>query len=128
MLFFSGFMGGSMATRRDFIAAAALGAASIALNAQESKSIDKKPADQPKEVPPPAGAPKRPVIICKHTGLPQLDGAYELLLRGHDTLDACLFVTRGREDDANDTTVGLGGLPNEEGVVELDACVMHGPT
>jgi N4-(beta-N-acetylglucosaminyl)-L-asparaginase len=79
-------------------------------------------------MPPPWAPPKLPVIICKHTGKPQLDGAYELLRRGHDTLDACLFVTRGREDDPNDTTVGLGGLPNEEGVVELDACVMHGPT
>src|SRR5262249_32248010 len=28
----------------------------------------------------------------------------------------------------NDTSVGLGGLPNEDGVVELDACCMHGPT
>ena len=32
------------------------------------------------------------------------------------------------EDDPEDNTVGYGGLPNEEGVVELDACVMHGPT
>ena len=109
-----------MSTRRDFIAGAALGAASIALQAQESKPADSKP---PQFTP-----PKQPVIICKHTGMAQIDGAYELLLRGHDTLDACLFITRGREDDPNDTTVGLGGLPNEEGVVELDSCVMHGPT
>ena len=32
------------------------------------------------------------------------------------------------EDDPEEHTVGYGGLPNEEGVVELDACVMHGPT
>jgi N4-(beta-N-acetylglucosaminyl)-L-asparaginase len=32
------------------------------------------------------------------------------------------------EDDPNDDSVGYGGLPNEDGVVELDACVMHGPT
>src|SRR5581483_5409133 len=37
-------------------------------------------------------------------------------------------VVRGPEDDPNDSSVGLGGLPNEEGVVELDACCMHGPT
>ena len=117
-----------MSTRREFIAGAALGAASLAVNAQESKSIDKKSADSAKDVPPPSAPPKRPVIICKHTGIDQIDGAYELLLRGHDTLDACLFITKGREDDPNDTTVGLGGLPNEEGVVELDSCVMHGPT
>src|SRR5208282_4669127 len=34
----------------------------------------------------------------------------------------------GPEDDPNDDSVGLGGLPNEEGVAELDACCMHGPT
>jgi N4-(beta-N-acetylglucosaminyl)-L-asparaginase len=37
-------------------------------------------------------------------------------------------VIRGPEDDPNDDSVGLGGLPNEDGVVELDACCMHGPT
>ena len=37
-------------------------------------------------------------------------------------------VVKGPEDDPNDDSVGLGGLPNEEGVVELDACCMHGPT
>ncbi len=78
-----------MPNRRDFIAGAALGAASLALHAQESKSVEKPPAqDSKKDVPPPSAPPKRPVIICKHTGLPQLDGAYELMLRGHDTLDA----------------------------------------
>ena len=35
---------------------------------------------------------------------------------------------RGPEDDPNDDSVGLGGLPNEEGVVELDASCMHGPS
>ena len=35
---------------------------------------------------------------------------------------------KGPEDDPNDDSVGLGGIPNEEGVVELDACCMHGPT
>jgi len=37
-------------------------------------------------------------------------------------------VVSGPENDPNDDSVGLGGLPNEEGVVELDACCMHGPT
>ena len=45
-----------------------------------------------------------------------------------DTLDAALKVVKGPEDDPNDDSVGLGGLPNEEGVVELDSCCMHGPT
>lgn len=37
-------------------------------------------------------------------------------------------MVKGPEDDPNDTSVGLGGLPNEDGVVELDSCCMHGPT
>ena len=57
-----------------------------------------------------------------------LDDAYAFLKGGGDTLDAALKVVKGPEDDPNDTSVGLGGLPNEEGVVELDACCMHGPT
>ena len=43
-------------------------------------------------------------------------------------LEAALQVVRGPEDDPNDDSVGLGGLPNEDGVVELDASCMHGPT
>ena len=36
--------------------------------------------------------------------------------------------TDGLEDDPEDVTVGYGGIPNEAGVVELDASVMHGPS
>jgi len=49
-------------------------------------------------------------------------------MRGADTLDACVAGMELVEDDPRDMTVGYGGLPNEEGVVELDAAVMHGPT
>ena len=52
----------------------------------------------------------------------------DVLKSGGDTLDAVLAVVTKVEDDPNDDSVGYGGLPNEEGVVELDACVMHGPT
>jgi N4-(beta-N-acetylglucosaminyl)-L-asparaginase len=51
-----------------------------------------------------------------------------MLERGVDTLEAALHICQAREDDPNDHSVGYGGLPNEDGVVELDACVMHGPT
>src|SRR5580698_10231611 len=74
------------------------------------------------------GPPKNPIIICAHNGVAYLERAYAVLRRGGDTLDAGIAVVTGPEDDANDDTVGLGGLPNEEGVVELDACCMHGPT
>jgi N4-(beta-N-acetylglucosaminyl)-L-asparaginase len=73
-------------------------------------------------------APKKPIIICAHNGRAYVQAAYAFLKGGGDTLDAAIRVVKGPEDDSNDDSVGLGGLPNEEGVVELDACCMHGPT
>jgi len=52
----------------------------------------------------------------------------EVLRQGGDTLDAALAAVTVVEDDPNDNSVGYGGLPNENGEVELDASVMHGPT
>ena len=52
----------------------------------------------------------------------------DILKNGGDTLDAAVAVVTVVEDDPNDDSVGYGGLPNEECVVELDASVMHGPT
>lgn len=54
--------------------------------------------------------------------------AYEMLLAGKDTLDAVIAGVNIQEDDPKDISVGLGGLPNEDGVVELDSAVMHGPS
>src|SRR5271155_3820488 len=70
----------------------------------------------------------RPLIISSANGLQHLDDGMELLKSGGDTLDAALAVVTKVEDDPNDDSVGYGGLPNEDGVVELDACVMHGPS
>jgi len=67
-------------------------------------------------------------MICAHNGYAYVEAAYAYLKSGGDTLDAAIRVVKGPEDDPNDDSVGLGGLPNEEGVVELDACCMHGPT
>ena len=47
---------------------------------------------------------------------------------GADPLDAAIAGVQIVELDPNDQSVGLGGLPNEEGVVQLDASCMHGPT
>jgi N4-(beta-N-acetylglucosaminyl)-L-asparaginase len=70
----------------------------------------------------------RPLIMSAHNGLKHLDDGMAILKSGGDTLDAVLAVVTKVEDDSHDHTVGLGGLPNEEGVVELDASVMHGPS
>jgi N4-(beta-N-acetylglucosaminyl)-L-asparaginase len=78
--------------------------------------------------PSPAPAAKRPVIISAANGLHALEKGMDVLQSGGDTLDAVVAAVTVVEDDPNDDSVGYGGLPNEDGVVELDASVMHGPT
>src|SRR2546430_17268388 len=75
-----------------------------------------------------AASGKRPLIISSANGLHALDKGMDILKKGGDTLDAVVAAVTVVEDDPNDDSVGYGGLPNEEGEVELDASVMHGPT
>ena len=70
----------------------------------------------------------RPVAISSANGMAAVSRAMEMIGEGSDALDAVIAGVNIVEDDPNDTSVGYGGLPNEEGVVELDAAVMHGPT
>ena len=70
----------------------------------------------------------RPLIISSANGVNALDKGMQILKSGGDTLDAAVAAVTVVEDDPNDDSVGYGGLPNEEGEVELDASVMHGPT
>lgn len=74
------------------------------------------------------GKSKRPVIISSANGVNALEKGMTILKKGGDTLDAVVAAVTVVEDDPKDTSVGYGGLPNEEGEVELDASVMHGPT
>lgn len=72
--------------------------------------------------------PGRPVVIASGNGLQATAKAMELIKAGKDAVDAVVEGVTIVEDDPKDNSVGYGGLPNEEGVVELDASVMHGPT
>jgi N4-(beta-N-acetylglucosaminyl)-L-asparaginase len=117
-------------SRRRFLsstiaASLAAGLHAEASNADKGTGQAKSTAARPNE---PSSSAKRPIIICANNGFNYLDDAFAFLENGGDTLDAALRVVKGPEDDPNDDSVGLGGLPNEEGVVELDACCMHGPT
>jgi len=76
----------------------------------------------------PAASGKRPLIISSANGVHALDKGMAILKSGGDTLDAVIAAVTVVEDDPKETSVGYGGLPNEEGEVELDASVMHGPT
>src|ERR1700744_4253994 len=107
-------------SRRDFIATTTLGSASLAFDLHAQDKSDNNAV--------PSVKPKKAVIISAANGYNYLDRGYALLGGGGDTLDAVMQVITGPENDPNDDSVGLGGLPNEDGVVELDACCMHGPT
>ncbi|HLE33379.1 MAG TPA: isoaspartyl peptidase/L-asparaginase [Bacteroidota bacterium] len=105
--------------RRDFLkSTAALGAAAIVGNsARAAESIELAAPDAVK-----------PIVIASANGMMATAKAMELIQQGTDALDAVIAGVNIVEDDPNDNSVGYGGLPNEEGVVELDSSVMHGPT
>src|SRR5262245_20479295 len=78
----------------------------------------------------------RPVIISSANGHRFKNGgtktcietAFEKMMAGGDVLDALIAGVNIVELDPEETSVGYGGLPNADGVVQLDASVMHGPT
>ena len=76
----------------------------------------------------PNGRGSRPVVISSKNGLRATQRAMDLIQSGSDTLDAVVAGVNLVEEDPTDMSVGYGGLPNEAGVVQLDASVMHGPT
>src|SRR5260370_37035013 len=70
----------------------------------------------------------RPLAISSANGLRAVQKAYDLILRGADTLDAAIEGVKIQELDPNDHTVGYGGLPNAPGVGRLAPPLLHGPT
>lgn len=77
----------------------------------------------------------RPVVIASDNGNVYRNGgaktgvqlAFDLMTGGTDVLDALIAGVNLCELDPGDTSVGYGGLPNADGVVQLDSCCMHGP-
>lgn len=74
-----------------------------------------------------AAGPKN-IVISSANGLRACAKAMDVIKAGGDTLEAVVSGVTIVEDDPEDNSVGYGGLPNEEGVVELDASVTHGPS
>ena len=78
----------------------------------------------------------RPVVVASANGnlfknggpLTSVATAYELMMKGMDVLDALIAGVNIVELDPEDISVGYGGLPNADGVVQLDSSCMHGPT
>ena len=116
-------------TRRSFLTTAALSTASIAFASKSHAQMqDMSHMDHNDPEPKRPAVPRLPALICKATGTIGIDAAYNMLLNGSDTLDAALHVCQTQEDDAKDHSTGLGGLPNAQGEVQLDACCLHGPS
>ena len=73
--------------------------------------------------------PARPCVVASANGIRGIAKAMDLIVtRRADTLDAVVEAVKIEELDPDDMYVGFGGLPNAEGVVQLDASCMHGPT
>jgi N4-(beta-N-acetylglucosaminyl)-L-asparaginase len=105
-------------SRRDFLAttAAAVAAASLTpSSAAAETAVD-------------AAVRTRPTVISSANGLRGVKVAYDQIVGGGDTLDAIIAGVNIQELDPDDQSVGLGGFPNRDGVVQLDASCMHGPT
>jgi N4-(beta-N-acetylglucosaminyl)-L-asparaginase len=106
-------------SRRRFLGTGAAAAAGLSLGRTPSAATP--PITQVRRA-------TRPAVIASANGLRGVARAYEMLARNTDPLDAAIAGVNIQELDPEDQSVGLGGLPNADGVVQLDASCMHGPT
>lgn len=114
------------------MAAAGIGALAgpslVALAESRTQAVDQTP-----QILTPGTA--KPAVISAANGNHSKDGegltcvarAFKMITDGADVLDAVIAGVNIVELDPEDTSVGYGGLPNADGVVQLDASVMHGP-
>jgi N4-(beta-N-acetylglucosaminyl)-L-asparaginase len=124
-------------SRRDFLAAGAAAAAGLTLPRLAGASpVATAMLDRATLAPSPSATlAGRPVIVSAANGYTTdpngkqgIKVAYDALVGGADPLDAVIAGVNIVELNPNDQSVGLGGLPNEDGVVQLDSSCMHGPT
>jgi len=113
-------------SRRDFVKAGT--AASVAAAVPSPRAHGQAPTVLVRRATP-------PVVISSGNGHRAKNGgprtcveeAFQRIVKGEDVLDALIAGVNIVELDPEDTSVGFGGLPNADGVVQLDACCMHGP-
>jgi N4-(beta-N-acetylglucosaminyl)-L-asparaginase len=116
---------GKNLTRRKFV----LSSAAAGIMAVQPGTA---PGQAPQVVP---GNGVKPVVISSANGnrfknggdVTCVEKAFRMITEGADVLDAVIAGVNIVELDPEDTSVGYGGLPNADGVVQLDASVMHGP-
>ena len=103
-------------TRRKFIQTTALATGSLALTGSSGSRI--KDSEMSAE---------RPVFVSTWPfGKAANERSLEIFEGGGSVLDAVEVGIHVPEADASNASVGLGGIPNAEGVVQLDACIMDG--
>ncbi len=111
--------------RRDFVRTSLVGG--LAVGVAGEQAFGQAPAVSRGTV--------RPVVISSNNGNRFKNGgtvtcvqhAFRQMTSGTDVLDALISGVNIVELDPEDTSVGFGGLPNADGVVQLDSCCMHGP-
>ena len=119
--------------RRDFVKTAAAGAAAgtlPTLAGDAAADVRGRPA-----APAIHTRPTRPVLVADVSSIRYRNGgpesaverAFRGMTEGEDVLDACVAGVNIPEMDPEERGIGYGGLPNADGVVQLDSCLMHGP-
>jgi len=122
--------------RREFVLT---GAAAVAAASVRSTEVQ---GQAPVPAPAPAQSPTmlirktvRPLVVASSNSHVYKNGgsetgivrAFRMITGGADVLDAAIAGVNLCELDPEETSVGYGGLPNADGVVQLDSCCMHGP-
>ena len=108
-------------SRRQFVQVGAAGAAALGASASGAPAIQ-------------TSGPK-PVVIASGNGNRYKNGgdevvverAFRMMTEGKDILESLIEGVKITELDPEDASVGYGGRPNADGVVQLDSCCMHGP-
>lgn len=110
--------------RRDFVSSTTIGALAVPslLAAEQAPQVLRTSAAKAVVISAANGNISRDAA-----GLTCVAKAFKMLQDGSDVLDAVIAGVNIVELDPEDTSVGYGGLPNADGVVQLDSSVMHGP-
>jgi isoaspartyl peptidase/L-asparaginase-like protein (Ntn-hydrolase superfamily) len=115
--------------RRDFLAKLTLGSTNLLIGSKMAKAEADGNIHRPTSVDN-HGVQSRTYPIFVSTwafGKAANDAALENYQQGGSRLDAVETGIRVTEADVSNASVGVGGIPNADGVVQLDACIMDGP-